>query len=112
MGHDGNKAVYQVDLRRYDDSHPDSAYFRSTDLLKQVRFTDFSDTEESGEFVVRTAEFSLDLINNRGGDGVATKIALGHGAMNLMVTGLTLYSDVSDHPFSPPALGPTRIFET
>ena len=46
----------------------------------------------------------------RGGDGVATKIALGHGAMNLMATGLTLYSDVSDHPFSPPALGPNRIF--
>ena len=51
----------------------------------------------------------LNKIPYREGDGVATKFALGHGAINLMVTGLTLYADVADHPFSPPALGP-QIF--
>ena len=46
-------------------NHSKPVHFRASELLKEVRFTDFSDTEESGEFVVRTAEFSMDLINDR-----------------------------------------------
>ena len=48
----------------------------------------------------------------RGGDGFATRFVLGHGAINLMVTGLTLYAEVAGHPFSPPALGPNRILSS